>query len=275
VGRVPPSAGSTGSPAGPYGTITDSLAPRFVAAGLAAGLLYHRRTGRGCYLDLAQVEAGIYTLSAAILDGAVNGHVVTRNGNRHEAAVPHGAFRCADTPGDGAGDGGGNEPGDGPRRTIGDRWVAVACWDDDQWARLAAEIGGAALDPALVTLAGRHSRIDEVEALVDGFTAPHQALAVAERLQSLGIEAVPVQDFRDCFHDPQLAVRRHLVALTHPYLGEGRYERNGFRLSDADAPEAGYWRAGPTLGQDNDWMLSQLGYSPDEITHLAEIGALD
>jgi crotonobetainyl-CoA:carnitine CoA-transferase CaiB-like acyl-CoA transferase len=46
-------------PVGPHGTITDSLAPRFVAAALAAGLLYRRRTGRGVYLDLSQVEAAI------------------------------------------------------------------------------------------------------------------------------------------------------------------------------------------------------------------------
>ncbi|HUF84696.1 MAG TPA: CoA transferase, partial [Acidimicrobiia bacterium] len=46
-------------PVGPYATITDSLAPRYVATALAAGLLYRRRTGRGVYLDLAQVETGI------------------------------------------------------------------------------------------------------------------------------------------------------------------------------------------------------------------------
>ena len=34
-------------PVGPYGTITDSLAPRFVATALAAGLLHMRRTGAG------------------------------------------------------------------------------------------------------------------------------------------------------------------------------------------------------------------------------------
>ncbi len=34
-------------PVGPYGTITDSLAPRFVASALTAGLLYRRRTGQG------------------------------------------------------------------------------------------------------------------------------------------------------------------------------------------------------------------------------------
>ncbi len=253
-------------PAGPFGTITDSLAPRFVAAGLAAGLLYHRRTGRGCYLDLAQVEAGIYTLSTAILDGAVNANVVTRNGNRHDAAVPHGAFRCADAPGDttrpeGAG-------------TVGDRWIAIACWDDEQWARLANEIGGAALNAGLSDLSGRRARIGEVEALVNSFTSSKQAMEIAERLQSLGIEAVPVNDFHDCFIDPQLTHRQHLVALTHPFLGEGRYERNGFRLSDADAVAEGYWRAGPTLGQDNEWMLDQLGYTPAEIAHLADVGAL-
>ena len=49
-------------PVGPHGTITDSLAPRFVATALAAGLLHHRRTGEGVYLDVSQVEAGIYTL---------------------------------------------------------------------------------------------------------------------------------------------------------------------------------------------------------------------
>ena len=49
-------------PVGPHGTITDSLAPRFVATALAAGLLYRRRTGRGIYLDVSQVEAAIVSV---------------------------------------------------------------------------------------------------------------------------------------------------------------------------------------------------------------------
>ena len=51
-----------------YGTITDSLAPRCVAAAVAAGLHYRRRTGRGVYLDLSQVEVGIFTLSPWLMD---------------------------------------------------------------------------------------------------------------------------------------------------------------------------------------------------------------
>ena len=41
-----------------------------------------------------------------------------------------------------------------------------------------------------------------------------------------------------------------------------------------DAP-SGYDRAGPTLGQDNDWVLGDLlGLSAKEITALRETGAM-
>ena len=69
--------------------------------------------------------------------------------------------------------------------------------------------------------------------------APDAALDVAEQLQAAGIEAVPVQDFGDLHADPQLAHRDHFVPLTHPFLGPGLYERNGFRLRDAPRATTG------------------------------------
>ena len=116
-------AGPTASRSGPYGTITDSLAPRYVAAALAAGLLYRRRTGKGVYLDISQVESANWSLSPWLLDYEVGGVIRLRDGNRHAHASPHGAFRCLDE-------------GD-----VDDRWVAIACWTDEQWTTLAALIG--------------------------------------------------------------------------------------------------------------------------------------
>jgi crotonobetainyl-CoA:carnitine CoA-transferase CaiB-like acyl-CoA transferase len=236
-------------PVGPFGTITDSLSPRFVATALAAGLWYRRRTGRGVYLDVSQVEAAVYTLSPWMLEYARTGVVAERDGNRSPRSVPHGAFPCLGE----------------------DRWVAVAAWDDDEWARLAAVIG--VEDPALATLDARLRRVDEVEAAVARWTAGRAAEEVVDTLQGLGIEAVPVQDFGDVVADPQLGARGHFVTLTHPAMGEGIYERNGFRLSDASS---GYTRTGPTLGQDNDHVLREiLGLSPTEIDKLAADGAFD
>jgi crotonobetainyl-CoA:carnitine CoA-transferase CaiB-like acyl-CoA transferase len=61
--------------------------------------------------------------------------------------------------------------------------------------------------------------------------------------------------------------------LTHPYLGAGLYERNGFRLSDAPS---GYTRSGPTLGQDQDWVLDEvLGLSAEERRGLEAAGVFD
>src|SRR5262249_29803250 len=198
-------------PVGPFGTITDSLAPRYVAVGLAAGLLYRRRTGRGVYLDVSQVECGIWSLAPWIIDYSHGGVVGERRGNRSAFAVPHGAFPCAD-------------------EDVGDRWVAIACWSDDEWARLAAIIG--VHDPSLASFRTRLERIDEVEAAVAAWTSSRSRLDVAERLQAEGIEAVPVADFADLHDDPQLRHRGHWIRGDHPVLGPRWDERHGYPLPD-------------------------------------------
>ena len=138
-------------PVGPCGTITDSLAPRFVATALAAALLYRRRTGRGVYLDVSQVESAIYSLAPWLLDYERDGVIRLRDGNRHAGAVPHGAFPCADEAG------------------VGDRWVAIACWTDDQWDAFARVDRSSTIRRSRRSPRARRA-IDEVEALVAGWT---------------------------------------------------------------------------------------------------------
>jgi crotonobetainyl-CoA:carnitine CoA-transferase CaiB-like acyl-CoA transferase len=220
-------------PVGPYGTITDSLAPRYVAAALAAGLHYRRRTGHGVYFDLSQVESAIWTLAPWLLDYEIDGVINLRDGNSHRGARLHGAFACADEDG------------------VRDRWVTIACWTDEQLDRLQSITG----------------------ADVEAWTRTRRRLDVAEQLQAAGIEAVPINDFGDLHDDPQLAHRGHFAPLTHPFLGPGLYERNGFRLA---ACPGGYDRAGPTLGQDNEWALGEiLGMNPSEIDALRQTGAVE
>jgi crotonobetainyl-CoA:carnitine CoA-transferase CaiB-like acyl-CoA transferase len=185
------------------------------------------------YLDVSQVEAAVYTLSPWLLEYQATGAARGRDGNRDARARVHAAFRCAD------------------EGEVGDRWVTIAAWTGAEYDALRSVTG------------------DDVEA----YTVTRRAIDVAETLQAVGIEAVPVQDFADLHTDPQIAHRGHFVPLTHPFLGAGLYERNGFRLSDAPG---GYDRPGPTLGQDQDWVLGELlGLDPDEQAALTAEAALE
>src|SRR5262249_20161212 len=164
-------------PVGPFGTITDSLSPRFAALLLASALLHRARTGEGQHIDLAQVEGGIVCLAETIVTYTANGEALGRIGNRSRHAAPHGVFPSA---------------GD-------DRWVAIAVHDDDDWRRLVDALGAPAwaTDPSLATLEGRLARVDDVERQLADWTRGQPARAVAERLQAAGIDAAPVEDFAD------------------------------------------------------------------------------
>ena len=243
-------------PVGPFGTITDSLSPRFAALLLAAALLDRRRTGRGRHIDLSQVEAGIVCLTESILTYTANGEILTRMGNRSRHAAPHGVFRCADEDGR-------------------DRWVAIAVHDDEDWRRLVNALGHPAwaARPALATLARRQQHVDEIETRIEEWTREQTAAHVAARLQAAGVEAAPVEDFGDLHEDPQLAHRRHFRTVEHPVLGRHPAETHAIRFS---AAEPRLESPAPRLGEHTRYVLRELlGMDTEEFERLHAAGVFE
>ncbi|MFC1896385.1 CaiB/BaiF CoA transferase family protein, partial [Thermodesulfobacteriota bacterium] len=54
--------------AGPYGAYTDFIALHYSEAVVLAAMDYRRRTGKGTYIDLSQIEAGLHFLGPVLLD---------------------------------------------------------------------------------------------------------------------------------------------------------------------------------------------------------------
>jgi benzylsuccinate CoA-transferase BbsF subunit len=243
-------------PVGPFGTITDSLSPRFAALLLASALLHRRKTGEGQHIDLAQVEGGIVCLAESIVTYTANGEVLDRLGSRSRHAAPHAIVRCADEDGR-------------------DRWVAVAVHDDEDWRRLARTLGEPAwtADPALATAAGRLARVDEVERRLEEWTRPQSPGAAATTLQAAGVDAGPVHDFADLHDDPQLAHRRHFREVDHAVLGRYPAETHALRFS---ATEPEMRTAAPLLGEHTEHVLrTLLGMPADEVAALRAGGVLE
>jgi benzylsuccinate CoA-transferase BbsF subunit len=237
---------------GPHGTITDSLSPRYVACLLSAALLHRERTGEGQYLDVAQIETGVYSLSEMIVRHGARGEVMRRDGNRCEFAAPHGIYPCR-----------GEE-----------RWIAIAVFSDAEWRLLRRLLGNPLFgqDPRFATQAGRKQHEDELDAFLAAATREHDAFELMERLQAGGIEAGVAQDVEDLNRDPQLEHRGHFRTLHHARLGDLRFENYAIRLAESPPELAS---PGPNLGEHNAEVLGGiLGLSDAEIARLAEAGVL-
>ena len=237
---------------GPYGTITDSLSPRYVALLIAAALLDRGRHGVGQHIDVSQIETGVYSLSEWIVRASANGEGLARAGNRQAGAAPHGIYPCA---------------GD-------DAWIAISVFDDAAWQALVAAMGSPAWaqDARFVGALGREANQADIDRALAAWTRGESAYALMARLQAAGVAAGVVQEFRHLLRDPQLAHRRHFTTLDHAALGPLPYERAGFRLSESPG---GFEDSGPLLGEDNDVVLGEiLGLSEDEIARLAAEGVI-
>jgi crotonobetainyl-CoA:carnitine CoA-transferase CaiB-like acyl-CoA transferase len=235
-------------PAPPYGAYTDFIAPRFAATVLMAALDYRRRSGVGQYIDLAQYEASLHFLAPALLDYHVNGRVLGREGNRSFRAAPHGAYRCKGE----------------------DQWLAISVSNDTQWQGLLTVMGEPSWgqDPRFATPNGRLEHCEELDRLVEAWTAQHEAEPAADTLQKAGVPAGVVQNCLDLHQDPRLEAWNMFQYLEHKEMGPSPYEGHQFRLSKT--PGELRWAA-PIMGQHNEYVFKDiLGLSQEEIAKLTE-----
>lgn len=233
-------------PLSPGTAYTDWVVPYYVAFSILSALEYRRRTGRGQWIDLSQLEAGIHSLESALLDFSVNGRSWSRAGNalpdgECPRAVPHGVYRCR---------------GD-------DRWVAIAVLSDHDWQALveAMDRPAWACDPALAALPGRITHQQSIDRCLEEWTACRDAAEVMVILQRAGVAAGVVQNQQDVAEDPQLAHRGHGHLIEHPDMGPQLYDGPSYRLSKSPS------RLGPVplLGQHNEYVMRELlGLSDDE-----------
>ncbi len=190
------------APAGPWGAYTDFITPRYGIAALAAALLHRDATGRGQYIDLSQIEAGIQFQAPLLLDYDVNGRVAGAAGNASSYACPHGTYRTRGV----------------------ERYVAIAVTTAEQWHGLGTVAPVSAGLRGLTTLQGRIEARSAIEAEIAAWCSDQDAFALAAALQHAGVPSYPVLRPTDLYDDPQLAHRGFFVALDHPVMGTTPYD---------------------------------------------------
>jgi crotonobetainyl-CoA:carnitine CoA-transferase CaiB-like acyl-CoA transferase len=221
-------------------------------AAVLTALIHAKLTGKGQFIDLAQIECMMPFAAPWIVAHSIDEKPPTKYGNRHPDFVPHGCFRCAGQ----------------------DNWIVVAVSGDAMWPKLARLLGRFdwAADAALKTAAGRRSIESEIEAAITGWTFAREPEAAMNALQAAGIAAGVARLPIELLQDPQLHARGFIQEIDRAFIGKHPQPSMPFREGANPFPIR---KPPPTLGQHNREILAgMLGLSDAEIAQLTRDGII-
>ena len=246
-------------PAGWGYSYLDWIGAYSFAVAMLAALNYRQRTGKGQWIDASQTEAGLFIGGTAVLDWSANGRAWSRYGNRspYKPAAPHGVYPCQGT----------------------DRWIAIACFDERDWRRLAAVADRPewTADARFSTLRDRLAHQDELDALVAEWTGGQDRYEAMHRLQERGVAAGVCQTAEDRVEaDPQLAALRWLTEVTGTKIGTWPVAEPSVKMTATPSHIGGAVdRGAPVYGEDNEYVYGELlGMTCAEIGRLKNDGVI-
>lgn len=241
-GRVPVTPGST--------SLADYITGLYGALGALLALQARDRTGTGQCVDLALFETVFRMLDELAPAYQQRGFVRERLGPDTVNVAPHGHFPTKDG-----------------------KWVAIACSNDEMFARLAAAMGRPELAAADVyglrdARLADHARINSI---VSEWTSGLVCSDVIERCSAAQAPAGQLYSIADIFEDPQYQHRgtiREVLSRIGPLAVPGTVP------ALSETPGEISW-LGPALGEHtNDVLGEQLGLSNAEIAALRSDGII-
>ncbi len=240
-------------PVGSNVPLPDHMASKQAVVAVLAALDYRRRTGKGQFIDMSQVEVAAALIGEAYLDYALNKRVPKAVGNRSLYAAPYGCYRCQ---------------GD-------DQWCAISVFTNDEWHRFCDALGnpGWTRDPKFADTVSRLRNVDELDRLVEEWTVERDPHEVMNTLQTAGVAAGVAQRSVDTINDPQLKWLNAIIEVDHPVAGKRLYPGIPFKISNMTFPES---TPAPLLAQHTEEICRELlKMSEEDIRRLKEEKVLE
>ena len=217
----------------------------------AMAALYHRRnTGEGQFVDVSLLSTAVTFMQPFLAELASAGRIRTQWGNRAFWSAPSDCYRTKDG------------------------WLVVAVAGGPMFRRWARLVSREDLinDPNLKTdiaRADNSNRIDEV--MVPWCTERTNAQAV-EELRAARIPAGPVLEPSEVLEDPHVQARELLKRVPFAGMSDDPLLANTpVRLSKSPG---GIRNSPPQVGEHTDEILSELGFSPEEVAELKRAEAV-
>ena len=224
--------------------LPDPIAALHAVSAVLAALQKRAKTGVGELVEMSLHESAVSAHGAWIAETQLANRELTPQGNRHPEMAPHGVYSCSGE----------------------DKWVAIACRNDEDWRSLCSCIGND-LDAGL-TLDERQSLHDKIDLQISSWCADRPPDQVVCTLQENRVPAGHIRITPEMTSDPHVRFRNFFVPLEKDTPIPG----NPIKM-DKISPED--WTPCPRLGAHNENVLKNwLGYTDEQISHLKSLNVI-
>jgi len=231
--------------------IGDEIGALMCAWGVTAALYAREKTGKGQVVDTSLMGSLIAALGFVMAAPAIMGSEFPRE-VRAEAGNPvYNHYQCKDG-----------------------KWLAIAHLDPDRyWPKLCKAFGIEELesDPKFNSIEARGKNAKELVSILDERFATKTREEWMDILDQEGCIFTPIQTPAEVTDDPQALANHYFAHFDHPSWG--RIKITGFPWDFSDTP-ASCRRSAPEFGEHTDEILSELGYSAEDIGVFRESGAV-
>ncbi|MCG5235603.1 formyl-CoA transferase [Xanthobacter oligotrophicus] len=255
-----------GPPTVSAAALGDSNTGMHLAIGILTALHARNKTGKGQKVAVSMQDAVINLCRVKLRDQ----QRLDRVGYLEEyPQYPNGTF--SDVVPRGGNAGGGGQPG----------WV-LKCkgWETDPnayiyftvqeqaWGKVAEAIGKPEWinDPAYSTARARQDKIFDIFATIEEWLADKTKFEAVDILRKFDIPCAPVLTMKEIAEDESLRKSGTIVEVDHKQRGKYLTVGSPIKFSDLSVEVTG----SPLLGEHTDEVLSELGYSADQIKSMHE-----
>ncbi len=226
----------------------DTLAALHGVIGILMALQHRHTSGQGQVIDVALYEAVFNCMESLLPEYSAFGAVRGPAGSALPGIAPSNAYVCSD---------GG--------------YALIAGNGDSIFKRLMRAIGrdDLATDPALGDNAGRVARVADIDAAIGKWASTRTVNEVMSALDKAAVPAGRIYTVADIAADPHYQARGMLASVR---MDDGSVLAVPGIVPKLSVTPGQHRRNAPTLGQDTDGVLRELGLSPEQIQGLKDKG---
>ncbi|POR04784.1 carnitine dehydratase [Alkalispirochaeta sphaeroplastigenens] len=231
-------------------SIGDITAGLFASIGILAALHQRNATGLGQKIDVAMLDCQVAILENALARYQATGENPEPLGNRHPTITPFQAYQARDD------------------------WFVVAMGNDNLWKTFCTATGRMDLaeDPRFATNPARTENLDELNALMEPLMAERTVQEWSDLLSEAGIPHAPINKVEHIMESPQILARKMLATVEDSLAGTVQVAGNPVKMSGfEDSTERPPL---PELGEHTREVLSDLGYTDDQVRALQDQGVI-